>query len=131
MAGPGGPLSEKDRLLAPLDLATVPASVALDWFLLFVHPLADAIKAVLNDAIRAGGDVVGVYALHEPRIIALEADSHHLMTDVWTSAGVVVGDTEFIHEIGGQSEADRCQKGCEPPGERDAGHDHPGSPDVG
>ena len=27
----------------------------------------------------------------ENRSITLEADAHHLMTDVWTSAGVIVG----------------------------------------
>jgi cation diffusion facilitator family transporter len=47
--------------------------------------------SVLASAINFGVARVLMRAGKEYRSIALEADAHHLMTDVWTSAGVVLG----------------------------------------
>jgi cation diffusion facilitator family transporter len=64
------------RLIAPEPIANVGAGLALS-------AVASAINyAVARRLFRAG---------REYRSIALEADAHHLMTDVWTSAGVIVG----------------------------------------
>jgi cation diffusion facilitator family transporter len=45
----------------------------------------------LASAINLGAAIVLVRVGREQRSVALEADGHHLMTDVWTSAGVIVG----------------------------------------
>lgn len=47
--------------------------------------------SVLASAINFGAARVLLNAGKEYRSITLEADAHHLMTDVWTSAGVVLG----------------------------------------
>ncbi len=49
------------------------------------------IVSVLASAINLGTARVLLAAGREHRSITLEADAHHLMTDVWTSAGVIVG----------------------------------------
>jgi cation diffusion facilitator family transporter len=65
-----------ERLAAPQPLERVGAGLA-------VSVVASAINfAVARVLARAGRD---------HRSIALEADARHLMTDVWTSAGVVLG----------------------------------------
>ena len=65
-----------ERLITPEPLANVGAGLALS-------AAASAINyAVARRLFRAGRDY---------RSIALEADAHHLMTDVWTSAGVIAG----------------------------------------
>jgi cation diffusion facilitator family transporter len=64
------------RLIAPQPIANVGMGLA-------VSAVASAINyAVARRLFRAG---------REFRSIALEADAHHLMTDVWTSAGVIAG----------------------------------------
>lgn len=47
--------------------------------------------SVLASAVNFGVARVLMSAGKEYRSITLEADAHHLMTDVWTSAGVVLG----------------------------------------
>ena len=47
--------------------------------------------AILASVINFGVARVLLSAGKEHRSITLEADAHHLMTDVWTSAGVVLG----------------------------------------
>jgi cation diffusion facilitator family transporter len=47
--------------------------------------------SVLASAINFGVARILLSAGKEYRSITLEADAHHLMTDVWTSAGVVLG----------------------------------------
>jgi cation diffusion facilitator family transporter len=47
--------------------------------------------AVLASAINFGVARSLLKAGKEYRSITLEADAHHLMTDVWTSAGIIVG----------------------------------------
>ncbi|KAF1046501.1 cation diffusion facilitator family transporter [Xylophilus sp.] len=47
--------------------------------------------SVLSSALNGGLAGVMLRAARAQRSIALEADAHHLFTDVWTSAGVVVG----------------------------------------
>jgi cation diffusion facilitator family transporter len=65
-----------DRLLNPQPLERVGAG-------LIVSMVASAINfAVARVLFRAG---------RKHHSIALEADAHHLMTDVWTSVGVIVG----------------------------------------
>lgn len=65
-----------ERLLAPQPLESV--SIGL-----MVSLAASAINlAVARVLMRIG---------RQHNAIALEADAHHLMTDVWTSAGVIVG----------------------------------------
>jgi cation diffusion facilitator family transporter len=65
-----------DRLLTPRPLERVGAGLA-------VSALASLINyAVARRLYRAG---------HHYRSIALEADARHLMTDVWTSVGVIAG----------------------------------------
>ncbi len=64
------------RLLDPQPLQAVGAGVA-------VSVVASAINlAVARSLLRVG---------RQFNSITLEADAHHLMTDVWTSAGVIVG----------------------------------------
>lgn len=64
------------RLINPQPLANVGAGLLLS-------AVASAINyAVARRLFRAARDY---------RSIALEADAHHLMTDVWTSAGVIAG----------------------------------------
>jgi cation diffusion facilitator family transporter len=65
-----------ERLITPQPLANVGGGLALS-------AVASAINyAVARRLFRAGRDY---------RSVALEADAHHLMTDVWTSAGVIAG----------------------------------------
>ena len=64
------------RLMAPQPVESVPVGVAL-------IALATAINAVVAWWMLKGAKQL--------RSIALEADGRHLMTDVWTSAGVMVG----------------------------------------
>lgn len=65
-----------DRLLHPRPLEAVGAG-------LVVSVVASAVNfGVARVLLRAG---------REHRSITLEADAHHLMTDVWTSAGVIIG----------------------------------------
>jgi cation diffusion facilitator family transporter len=64
-----------DRLLHPQPLERVGAGLAFSLF-------ASAINFVVARALLKAG--------RQYRSIALEADAHHLMTDVWTSVGVVV-----------------------------------------
>ncbi len=47
---------------APADLATVPPSLRLDWLLLFVHPLAEAVSPAVAWAL-VGGGLVTLFAL--------------------------------------------------------------------
>ena len=70
-----------DRLFAPRPLDNISAG-------LIVSVVAAAINyAVARKLFEAG---------HRYNSIALEADAHHLITDVWTSAGVVVGVTAVV-----------------------------------
>lgn len=65
-----------DRLMAPRPLAAVGPGLA-------VSALASLINlAVARILLRVG---------RAHRSITLEADAHHLMTDVWTSLGVLIG----------------------------------------
>src|SRR5262249_7429441 len=85
-SGFGGPLipagaiaigvSAVERLLAPRALVDVGEGVAISVLASLVN------LVVARILLRAGRD---------ERSIALEADGHHLMTDVWTSVGVGVG----------------------------------------
>lgn len=64
------------RLLAPMPLEAIGIGLAVSVF-------ASLLNLVVGRMlIRAG---------RRYQSIALEADGHHLMTDVWTSAGVVIG----------------------------------------
>ena len=65
-----------DRLLAPKPLGAVGIGLA-------INVVASAINFATARILMAAG--------RSARSIALEADAHHLMADVWTSAGVVVG----------------------------------------
>lgn len=65
---------ERLRAPAPIDEA---------WLGLGVSVAASTINLVVARVLLAAG--------RRHRSVALEADGHHLMTDVWTSAGVVVG----------------------------------------
>ena len=65
-----------DRLLHPQPLASVGIGL-----------LVSVIASVINFATARVLLKVG----HEQHSIVLEADAHHLMTDVWTSAGVIIG----------------------------------------
>jgi cation diffusion facilitator family transporter len=47
--------------------------------------------SVVSSAINGGLAWVMLSAARHHRSIALEADGRHLITDVWTSAGVVLG----------------------------------------
>jgi cation diffusion facilitator family transporter len=66
------------RLLAPRPLESVGLGLAI---------------TVVASGINWGTARALLAASRAARSIALEADAHHLMTDVWTSAGVVVGVT--------------------------------------
>lgn len=65
-----------ERLLSPQPIEQVGIGVAV---------------SVAASAINFGVARVLARAATRHRSIALEADAHHLMTDVWTSAGVLVG----------------------------------------
>ena len=65
-----------DRLLHPLPLERVGLGLGLS-----------VVASAINFAVAR----VLMAAARRYRSIALEADAHHLLTDVWTSAGVVVG----------------------------------------
>ena len=75
------------------------AAAAIIWFavlrLLRPEPLEQlgwgAALSVLSSAFNAALAYLLFKAAHVHRSIALEADARHLMTDVWTSAGVLVG----------------------------------------
>jgi len=69
-------LAAVDRLITPQPLEWVGAGLAI---------------SVAASAINFGVARVLARAGRHYRSIALEADAQHLMTDVWTSAGVVVG----------------------------------------
>lgn len=47
--------------------------------------------SVIASLVNFGAARILLRAAHKHRSVALEADARHLMTDVWTSAGVVVG----------------------------------------
>ena len=64
------------RLFAPQSLERVGIGLAI---------------SVLASAVNLGVARVLMNAGKEYRSITLEADAHHLMTDVWTSAGVMLG----------------------------------------
>jgi cation diffusion facilitator family transporter len=64
-----------DRLIAPRPITSVGIGLAIS-----------AVAAAVN----LGVSVVLLRAGRQHRSIALEADAKHLMTDVWTSAGVIV-----------------------------------------
>jgi cation diffusion facilitator family transporter len=65
-----------DRLLSPRPLEAVGVGL-----------LASAAASVINFATARVLSMVG----RRHNSITLEADAHHLMTDVWTSAGVILG----------------------------------------
>jgi cation diffusion facilitator family transporter len=65
-----------ERLLAPQPLANIGPGLAVSAGASLIN------YAVARRLFRAG---------REYRSVALEADAHHLMTDVWTSAGVITG----------------------------------------
>jgi cation diffusion facilitator family transporter len=65
-----------ERLLHPQPIEQVGIGLA-------VSVIASIINLVTARILLAAG--------HQHRSITLEADAHHLMTDVWTSAGVIVG----------------------------------------
>jgi len=54
-------------------------------------PLLGIALSVVASAVNLGAAIVLLRAGREYHSIALEADAHHLLTDVWTSVGVVVG----------------------------------------
>jgi len=68
-------LAAADRLITPRPLQAVGAGVAIS-----------AVAALVN----LGVSLVLLRAGQRYRSIALEADARHLLTDVWTSAGVIV-----------------------------------------
>lgn len=70
-------------IVAAVDRLRHPAPLEALGLGLAVSVMASAINAILSIAMRRA-------AAHH-RSIALEADARHLMTDVWTSAGVVAG----------------------------------------
>jgi cation diffusion facilitator family transporter len=69
-------LAAVERLLAPRPLEHVGVGLAI---------------SVVASAVNFGAARVLARAGRDYRSIALEADAKHLMTDVWTSAGVVAG----------------------------------------
>ncbi|MFC5302049.1 cation diffusion facilitator family transporter [Azospira restricta] len=75
--------------------AAVGIAVAAIERLLHPQPLeqigAGLVVSVLASLINLGAARILLAAGREHRSITLEADAHHLLTDVWTSAGVVVG----------------------------------------
>ena len=54
-------------------------------------PLLGIALSVVATAINLGVGVLLIRAGRRRQSIALEADGHHLMSDVWTSAGVIAG----------------------------------------
>jgi cation diffusion facilitator family transporter len=75
------------------------AAIAIGWTSVerLLHPKAIE-QAWLGLAISTGASLVNLFvsrvlfrAGKKHHSIALEADAHHLMTDVWTSAGVLAG----------------------------------------
>jgi len=54
-------------------------------------PLLGIALSAVATAINLGGGLLLVSAGRRLHSIALEADGHHLMSDVWTSAGVIAG----------------------------------------
>lgn len=64
------------RLLAPAPLEQVGVGLVI---------------SVVASLINLGVSVLLLRAARQHRSITLEADAHHLMTDVWTSGGVVLG----------------------------------------
>ncbi|MBI2308333.1 MAG: cation transporter [Rhodocyclales bacterium] len=75
--------------------AAVGIAVAAIGRLLHPQPLDQVgvglVVSLLASLINLGTARVLLAAGREHRSITLEADAHHLMTDVWTSAGVIVG----------------------------------------
>lgn len=77
----------------------VVAAVSIAWSavvrLLHPQPLENIglglLISVIASAINFGVAMVLLRAARRYHSITLEADAHHLMTDVWTSVGVVVG----------------------------------------
>jgi cation diffusion facilitator family transporter len=75
------------------------AAVGIAWVatlrLLEPQPLADATLGVAISTLASGVNFAVARVLlragRRHHSIALEADAHHLMTDVWTSAGVLAG----------------------------------------
>ncbi len=75
------------------------AAVGIAWVavarLLDPQPLSDVGVGVAVSAVAAGLNLIVATLLirvgREQRSITLDADGRHLMTDVWTSVGVVVG----------------------------------------
>ena len=65
-----------ERLLAPQPLESVGMGLVVN-----------AVASIVNLATAR----ILMKAARDARSIALEADAHHLMADVWTSAGVIVG----------------------------------------
>jgi len=51
------------------------------------------VLSLLASAINLGVAMILIRVGKERRSIALEADGHHLMSDVWTSAGILIGIT--------------------------------------
>jgi cation diffusion facilitator family transporter len=65
-----------DRLITPRPLVHVASGMA-------ISAVASMINLVVARQLLKAG--------HELRSIALEADARHLLTDVWTSAGIILG----------------------------------------
>jgi hypothetical protein len=84
---------------------------------LLVHPqpiddvgvgLAVAVIASLTNLVVG---VLLVRAGRKARSIVLEADGKHLLTDVWTSVGVIVGVAGVaVHRLGPSGRADRARR---------------------
>ncbi len=62
-----------------------PAAIEQAWLGLAVSVAASGVNLAVSRILLTAG--------RRHRSIALEADAHHLMTDVWTSVGVVIGVT--------------------------------------
>src|SRR6185295_7165206 len=54
-------------------------------------PLLGIVLSAVASAINLGGALLLISVGKRLQSIALEADGHHLMSDVWTSAGVIAG----------------------------------------
>jgi cation diffusion facilitator family transporter len=76
-------------------VAAVSIMVAAIERLLHPQPLGQVgwglLISIIAAAINGGVAVILLRASKRLRSISLKADGHHLLTDVWTSAGVVVG----------------------------------------
>jgi cation diffusion facilitator family transporter len=76
-------------------IAAVSIAVAAGQRLLNPQPIEQAglglILALVATAINGGVAWILLQASRRLRSITLKADAHHLLTDVWTSAGVVLG----------------------------------------